>query len=131
MTRDAFNTAKQMVLVEIDGTGIEQGRTYTDKKSGLLKPLPGNQTGYIWGGGRYPVKISVEIPEGQGPYRPGNYLLGGEVFEAGDFGRPKFNGRKMILIDANDAAKALCEMIEKENGEIIPLPKKGGAGAAS
>jgi len=102
--------------VEIDGTGIEQGRHYTDKASGLQKPLPGKQTGYIWQGGRYPITISVDIPEGKGPYRPGLYLFSGPMFESGKYGRVEFKGlRECQLVEMSIAADVLDALAKAES----------------
>lgn len=104
-----------IAFVEIDGSGIEQGRTYTDKKDGLTKPLRGRQTGYLWQGGRYPVEISIDIPDGKGPYRPGLYMFAGPMFEAGKFGRVEFKGlRSVELIDLATAAGLLTELAKTE-----------------
>lgn len=104
-----------IAFVEIDGSGIEQGRTYTDKKDGLTKPLRGRQTGYLWQGGRYPVEISIDIPDGKGPYRPGLYMFAGPMFEAGKFGRVEFKGLRAVeLIDLATAAGLLTELAKTE-----------------
>ena len=105
-----------LIVVEVDGTGIEQGRTYTDKNSGLTKPLPGRQTAYIWQGGKYPTEISIDIPDGKGPYRPGMYLLAGAVFESGKFGRLEFKGgRELRLVEVGEAVEALNLSIREDN----------------
>lgn len=95
-------------FVEIDGSGIEQGRTYKDKETGLTKPLRGVQNAFLNTGDRYPLKISVDIPEGSAPYRPGLYLLAGAIFAAGKFGRLEFVGaRNMSLVPLDMAISAL------------------------
>lgn len=97
-----------VIVVEIDGSGIEQGRTYTDKTTGAVKPLPGKQTGFIWQGGKYPVEVAIDIPNGSSPYRPGFYFLGGPIFSAGDYGRVQFKGmRELALVDASVFVDAL------------------------
>lgn len=102
--------------VEIDGSGIEQGRHYTDKASGLQKPLPGKQTGYIWQGGRYPIEVSIDIPEGQGPYRPGLYLFAGPMFESGKYGRVEFKGlRQCHLVEMSIAADLFGVLAKSES----------------
>jgi hypothetical protein len=113
-------------FVEIDGTGIEQGRTYTDKKDGLTKPLNGKQNGYIWQGDRYPIAIAVDIPTGAGPYKPGLYVMTGPIFAAGEYGRLQFKGtRNSALISVADAAKALAELARSDTGEVVDLKKAG------
>lgn len=103
MNYQEISTATGLVLVEIDGTGIEQGKTYQDKATGATKPLPGRQTAFVWQGGRYPAEVSIEIPEGKPPYRPGFYFLGGAIFAAGDYGRINFKGsRAMVLVSVDE-----------------------------
>ena len=102
-------------FVEIDGSGIEQGRTYTEKGTGLTKPLRGRQTGFLWQGSRYPLQISVDIPDGKGPYRPGLYVFSGSMFEAGKFGRLEYKGtRDCELLPVEDAAKAFADLAASE-----------------
>lgn len=102
MNFQEISAATGLVLVEIDGAGIEQGKTYTDKATGAVKPLPGRQTAYVWQGGRYPAEVSIEIPEGKPPYRPGFYFLGGALFAAGDYGRINFKGSRALQLVASD-----------------------------
>ena len=98
-------------FVEVDGKGVEQGRTYTEKSTGLTKPMQGRQDGYLWQGDAYPIKISVNIPDGRGPYAPGLYVLTGPMFESGKFSRLEFKGaRDSGLIPVADAAKALADL---------------------
>lgn len=116
MTKDNLATALALCLVEIDGSGIDQGRTYKDKETGTTKPLPGQQTGYIWQGGKYPLKVSIPIPEGKPAYRPGSYLMSGEMFASGQYDRIEFKGtRNMQLISVADAAQALAEIASEES----------------
>ncbi len=109
MNYQELSAATGLVLVEIDGSGVEQGRTYTDKTTGGQKPLPGRQTGYIWQGGRYPVEVSIDIPDGKGPYAPGFYFFGGTIFQGGDYGRLNFKGsRELKLVAADEVADRLA-----------------------
>ncbi len=104
-------------FVEIDGSGVEQGRTYTDKKDGLTKPLRGRQTAFLWQGSRYPIEITVDIPDGQGPHRPGLYVMTGAMFEAGKFGRLEFKGtRGCSLVSVTEASRALADLAASEEG---------------
>lgn len=118
-------------FVEIDGTGIEQGRTYKEKDAsgnptGLTKPLPGSQNGYLWQGDAYPIKVSINIPDGKAPYAPGLYAMTGAVFEAGKYSRLTFKGdRAMVLIPIADAALAFAQLVESETGEVVEFKKTG------
>lgn len=112
-------------FVEIDGSGVEQGRTYTEKATGLTKPLQGRQTGFLWQGDRYPVQIAVNIPDGKPPYRPGLYVMSGGIFEAGKFNRVEFRGtREMQLIPLPDAIDALKELQASEDASTAPAKIK-------
>jgi hypothetical protein len=122
MTKETLATAMALILVEIDGSGIEQGRTYTDKTTGTTKPLRGRQNGFVWQGARYPLQVSIDIPEGKSPYRPGTYLMSGALFESGKFGRIEFRGtRDMQLIPLSEAVPALAAALQEETGEVIDL----------
>ncbi|MBV7267566.1 G5P family DNA-binding protein [Erythrobacter ani] len=108
MNLEEFAKQAGLVLVEIDGSGVEQARTYTDKLTGQVKPLPGRQTGFIWQGGKYPVEVGVDFPTEKGPYAPGMYFLGGPIFSAGDYGRVQFKGtRELNLVDADEVLDRL------------------------
>lgn len=103
MNLQDLSSALGLVLVEIDGSGIEQGRSYTDKATGAQKPLPGRQTAYFWQGGKYPAEVSLDYPDAHGPYRPGFYFLGGPVFAGGDYGRLNFKGgRELRLVSVDE-----------------------------
>lgn len=109
MNYQELSAATGLVLVEIDGSGVEQGRTYTDKATGAQKPLPGRQTGYVWQGGRYPVEVAIDIPEGKGPYAPGFYFFGGTIFQSGDYGRLTFKGsREVKLVQVDELVDRLA-----------------------
>ena len=130
MTKENLATALALHLVEIDGTGIEQGRTYTEKSTGLQKPLPGRQTAYVWQGAKYPLEISVDIPAGKAPYAPGTYLMSGRIYEAGEYGRLQWRGpRDLYLIDLSTAVEALAAIVKEESGQVIDLPAKASKAA--
>lgn len=115
MDRNNLANAAALITVEIDGTGIEVGKTYTEKATGLTKPLGGRQTGFIWQGSRYPLQVSIPIPDGKPPYRPGTYVLSGALFESGKFQRIEFKGtRDLQLIPVADAAAALTAIAKEE-----------------
>lgn len=101
MEYNQLSASTGLVLVEIDGSGIEPGRTYTDKTTGQQRPLPGKQTGYIWQGGKYPVEVSLDVPDA-GPYRPGFYFVGGPIFSSGDYQRLQFKGGRDLKLIAVD-----------------------------
>lgn len=92
---------------EILDDPIEPGRPYTDKKTGAPKTIPAKQTVWLYSGGRFPLKTLVDVDDAAGPMRPGKYLLGGEIFSAGEYDRPKFDARRLKLIPLDDAVKAL------------------------
>lgn len=97
--------AAGIVTVEVTDDPIEPGRTYTDKATGMQKPLPARQTAFVWTGKRYPVEMKLDVPN-TGPYRPGLYLIAGDVFAAGKYGRVEFNDRGLQLVSVTDAIVA-------------------------
>lgn len=103
-----------LIFVEIDGTGVDQGRTYKDATTGLTKPLPGKQTAFIHCGKRYPLEVAMPFPDGSPPYRPGLYLLAGAVFESGKYGRIEFIGdRSLELVPVSIAVDFLTSTLDK------------------
>jgi len=98
----------QCVFVEIGNEPLEAARTITGK-DGMPKVMPARQTAWLWIGKRHPIEIKVEIETGTSPYRPGLHLLGGPVFEAGEWGRPKFNSRHLVLVPVAEAFDALMQ----------------------
>ena len=102
MDYQQLSSSLGLVLVEIDGSGIKPGRTYTDKTTGQQRPLPGQQTAYFWQGGKYPTEVALDVPD-VGPYRPGWYFLGGSVFASGDYSRLNFKGgRELSLVSVDE-----------------------------
>lgn len=106
MATDAF-VALGLVVVEISDEPVEPGRTFTDKTTGMQKPLPARQTGWLWSGKRHPIEVKLDVDDKAGPYRPGIYLLGGDIFNAAKFGRVEFNDRRLRLVRCSDAIVAL------------------------
>lgn len=94
-------------FAEVCDDPIEPGRPYTDKKTGAPKTIPAKQTIWLHTGGRFPLKTLVDVDDVAGPLRPGRYLIGGEIFSAGEYDRPKFDARRMKFIPLEAAVAEL------------------------
>lgn len=90
-------------LVEIGLEPHTPPRPWTDRQTGMQKMLPGSQKAYIHQGAKYPVQIAIDVPVDAQPLKPGFYLLAGECFTAGDYGRPAFSSRNLELVPLDDA----------------------------
>jgi hypothetical protein len=99
-------SAAALIYVEISDEPIVVGRPYADKTTGQLKPAISKQNAYLHSGARYPIPFKCIVPD-VGPYRPGMYLVAGDVFKPGDFDGLKFFDRNLSLVAFADALKAL------------------------
>lgn len=100
------NGAAALLYVEITDEAIVSGRPYTDKTTGVTRPAIAKQNAYLHTGARYPIPFKTIVPD-SGPYRPGMYLLGGDVFKPGEYDGLKFYDRALELVSVADAVKAL------------------------
>lgn len=103
----ANQTVPRPLFVEITDEAIEPPFPFTDKTTGMQKLIPGKQKAYLHQGATYPVPIEIEVDDTTGPKRPGRYLLAGDCFSAGQYNRPEFNARKMVLVEVDLAIAAL------------------------
>ncbi len=94
------------LYVEITDEPVIAGRAYPDKQTGMMKPGISKQSAYLHTGARYPIPFKIMVPDA-GPYRPGHYLLAGDVFKPGDFDGLKFFDRGLALVSLADAIKNL------------------------
>lgn len=94
------------LYVEISDEPIIAGRPFTDKQTGMTRPAISKQAAYLHTGARYPVPFKIIVPDA-GPYRPGAYLLAGEVFKPGEYDGLKFFDRALQLVPVAEAMKAL------------------------
>ena len=98
--------AAALLYVEITDEALIPGRPYTDKATGVTRPAIAKQNAYLHTEARYPVPFKAIVPEA-GPYRPGLYLLGGDVFKPGEYDGLKFFDRALQLVPVADAIRAL------------------------
>lgn len=104
-----------MIFIEITDEPIATSRPFSDKTTGETKPGRSRQNAYIHQGDRYPLKTMIAVPDA-GPYRPGNYLIGGALFSSGtaktqsggDYAVLKFNDKAMTLTPVAEALKAFA-----------------------
>lgn len=94
-------------FVEISAEPIVQGGPIQDKATGMLKPGIARQNAYMHQGLAYPLPFKVKVPE-SGPYRPGRYLIAGEVFKTGQYGLD-YRGADVALVPFEDAAKFIAQ----------------------
>lgn len=98
--------AAALLYVEITDEALIPGRPYTDKATGVTRPAIAKQNAYLHTGARYPVPFKTIVPE-TGPYRPGLYLMGGDVFKPGEYDGLKFFDRALELVPVQEALRAL------------------------
>jgi hypothetical protein len=68
----------KLITIEITDEPVNPARSWTDKTTGMVKPIPASQTAYVFNGGKMPfTSFSVDVDDRRGPLRPGTYLLGG------------------------------------------------------
>lgn len=60
------------------------------------------QVGYMYTGGRYPVKVQIPLEEGQPAYPAGQYFMHPSSFQANKFNKPEINPFKVILAPLNE-----------------------------
>lgn len=88
-----------LVYIEIADEPIIPGSVYDGKAR------PSRQNAYAHTGKRHPLPFTVKVPD-NGPYRPGRYLIAGDVFKTGQFGL-EFRTGNMELVEIGEALKAL------------------------
>lgn len=101
-----------LLLVEIANEPITPSKPFTEKGTGLQKLIPAKQAAYVHQGDRYPLKTELSVDEVHGPHKPGMYLLAGEVFASGEYGRLKFSDRKLQLVSLAEALPALTALLK-------------------
>jgi hypothetical protein len=94
------------VFVEITSEPVVQGNPIQDKTTGYMKPGIARQNAYLHQGLAYPLPFKVKVPE-SGPYKPGRYLMSGEVFKTGQYGLD-YRGADLALVAFEDAAKLIA-----------------------
>ncbi|AXB79776.1 hypothetical protein [Novosphingobium sp. P6W] len=90
------------LFVEITPEAIIPGKSYQDKATGMMRPAQAKQNAYLHSGKAYPLPFMVKVPE-SGPYKPGRYLMTGEVFKTGEYGLD-YRGSELQLCSFDDAA---------------------------
>lgn len=91
------------IHVEIVNEPVIQGKPYQDKSTGMLKPAQVKQNAYLHCGRAFPLPFTVKVPDA-GPYRPGKYLMTGDVFKTGEWGLD-YRGMDLVLVPFDDAVK--------------------------
>lgn len=95
------------LFVEITAEAIIAARPFQDTKTGMMKPGQAKQNAYLHSGKAYPLPFTVKVPE-SGPYKPGRYLMTGEVFKTGEYGLD-YRGAELQLCAFEDALKLISE----------------------
>lgn len=90
-------------FVIITDEPVQQGAPVQDKATGYMKPGIARQNAYLDQGLAFPLPFKVKVPE-SGPYRPGKYLMTGEVFKTGQYGLD-YRGADLKLIAFEDAVR--------------------------
>lgn len=91
--------------IEVESSNVEERGGFI--KSGERKGEKWSmraQVGWLYNGGKYPVKVSLPLSDDQQPYQPGFYTFAPECFEAGDFDRMQF-ARRIVLVATEAAVK--------------------------
>lgn len=99
-----------VINVEITDEPVSVGRPYQDKSTGMMRPAISKQNAYLHSGKSYPVPFKVIVPD-SGPYRPGRYLLAGDVFKPGEYDGLKFFDRTLQLIPLEVALRSLVSSV--------------------
>lgn len=90
------------LFVEITPEAIIPAKSFQDKSTGMMKPGQAKQNAYLHSGKAYPLPFMVKVPDA-GPYKPGRYLMTGEVFKTGEYGLD-YRGSELQLCAFEDAA---------------------------
>ncbi|EAP5605232.1 DNA-binding protein [Salmonella enterica] len=77
---------RQEVLNTRSGTSAKTGKDYVMHEQGCYVDL----------GGDYPVEIKINIPDGQLPYRAGNYTIDLSSFRVDGYGRLMVDRVKLL-----------------------------------
>jgi len=103
-----MNAVDALIRVEVADEPVRSIASRPKKDgSGMTMPVT-FQKAYIHQGNAYPTPFEIKVRAGESPYKPGLYLMGGEVFKtAGDFGNLKFSDFDFVLVPVADALAML------------------------
>lgn len=91
-----------MLKIELDASDCAlQSDTYPAKDGKLARTVY-YQIGYMYTGGRYPVKVKLPMESGQPAYPAGQYFMHPSSFQATKFNKPEINPFKTILAPLNE-----------------------------
>jgi hypothetical protein len=118
------------MFIEVADEPLVLGRPFQDKITGMTKPAINKQKAYLHSGvGRYPVPFQIRLSAEMGPYQPGFYLFGGDIFKPGEYDGLKFFDRDLQLVRLVDAMQGFSDLLDKVTGEVTPI-NKGKAATA-
>jgi hypothetical protein len=96
-----------LIRIEITDEPLQTYAAKADPQTGMLRPARSRQKAYVHQGAAYPLPFMIDVQAETGPYRPGFYLIGGDIFKAGEYDGLKFWGRSMRLVPVEDVISAL------------------------
>lgn len=96
----------KVMKIEVDSATVEErgGVIRSGERKGEEWKMRA-QVGYLYNGGKYPVKVSIPLRDDQPAYGVGMYTLAPESFEVGDFDRLQF-ARHLVLVPLVEAVEA-------------------------
>ncbi|MQL47270.1 V protein [Photorhabdus khanii] len=87
-----------MIKIEInEADGKVNNKQVVSKQTGEVLTFR-EQTAYIYNGGIYPEKFTINLEKEAAPYPAGFYTLDSSSFSVGDFGSLKIKSIKLIPI---------------------------------
>ena len=102
-----MTNAKSLIRVEITDEPLATFPARPKKDgSGMTAPRS-KQKAYLHQGNAYPTPFEISVAGEASPYKPGMYLLGGQVFSPGEWNSLKFNDRELDLVPVSDALAEL------------------------
>lgn len=91
-----------MLKIELDAQDCAlQSQTFPAKEGKPARTIYW-QVGYMYTGGRYPVKVQIPLEEGQLAYPAGQYFMHPSSFQANKFNKPEINPFKVTLAPWSD-----------------------------
>ncbi|AUD60368.1 hypothetical protein AYJ58_13170 [Shewanella sp. Pdp11] len=86
-----------MLKIELDAQDCKLEQQTFPSKDGKAPRTIYWQVGYMYTGGRYPVKVQIPLKDGQPAYPAGQYFMHPSSFQANKFNKPEINPFEVTL----------------------------------
>lgn len=95
------------LFVEIADAPVIPGNSGISARTNKPYTIPSKQQAALHSGSAFPHPFQIAVPEKEGPYKPGRYLIAGDdIVRSGEYG-PQISMRDIRLVPFEEAAKVM------------------------